>query len=205
VAGKLVCLRSWAPLTNMDDPHAKAAALTERLKDRPPCPGYKGFCPNLRSGFGERFNDAYNTAQSFRPHPERVANDRPAAWTTPGCVRAASHIVMNGKGTRQDLQCMYSAEERNSGVSHALTHRRQSRSAGMDKRLIRKPAPPFHRADFRKSGYDPGEPEEKLNPVTMKVAGEPSISSKFDALRVNDYMKVRHRDKDDRINAYTRS
>lgn len=187
----------------MDDAHTRAENLTERLKERPPCPGYKGHCPHFRSGFGERFNDAYLTAQSFRPHPERIANDRPAAWTTPGCVRAASHIVIHGKGTRQDLQVMYDAEERKKGVYHSLNHRAQSASA-MDKRLYRKVDATIHKADFRKSGYDPGEAEPKIDPVTMRVAGEPSISKKLEAARFHEYIKERHRGKDDRINAYTR-
>eukprot|EP00746_Dinoflagellata_sp_MGD_P007666 gnl/MRDRNA2_/MRDRNA2_115223_c0_seq1.p1 gnl/MRDRNA2_/MRDRNA2_115223_c0~~gnl/MRDRNA2_/MRDRNA2_115223_c0_seq1.p1 ORF type:complete len:218 (+),score=22.66 gnl/MRDRNA2_/MRDRNA2_115223_c0_seq1:69-656(+) len=185
------------------DSHTRAANLTERLKEKAPCPGYKGHCPHFRSGFGERFNDAYLTAQSFRPNPERVANDRPAAWTTPGCVRAASHIVMNGKGTRQDLQVLYSAEERGHGVASSLHHRAQSASA-MDKRLSRRSDPTIHRADFRKSGYMPPEGNERIDPVTMVRAGEPTISQKLDGLRENEYKKVRHRDKDDRINAYTR-
>merc|ERR1719428_1194073 len=196
----------------MDDPYTKAYEFSERLRG-PPITGYKGHIPYMKdSGAGNTFHNSCIEAYKTRVDPDRVVKTA-AAWCTPSSLKSAGNVlVVGGKGNRNDLQDKYTPRERDESLLTCLTARSnimnstfgaQSLRGTADSRMRRKP---LFDQDERYQSFSP-RGEKKIDPVTMVRAGEPTVSSKLDALRLGEARRYRNycKNQGDRINAYCRS
>lgn len=140
------------------------------------------------AGAGQSFGTQCRMAREMQPESDAMTAQ---AWTTPRSIRAAGRVMIRGKGPRMDLQDLHSREELAHGTATMMSARDRhvvstaSASNTQMDRTWRSPVTP------RRLCADPGPDPGRLNPAEMARAGQPSISSKLDMMREDDYRKER--------------
>mmetsp|Transcript_53649 Transcript_53649/g.136111 ORF Transcript_53649/g.136111 Transcript_53649/m.136111 type:complete len:197 (+) Transcript_53649:2-592(+) len=179
----------------MAEPAARAEAVSRKLAEAPPIPGYKGFTRLTRNVVGSTMTETLRSARGLRPEVEAMTSE---AWTTPGSVQAATRIVLRGRGQRMDLQDAHGSAECSAAVStmlqlQDLASTRSSMaggSLGSARLSARRRGGGSSGPQAKFPSYDPGAGQVgRINPALLGPAGTVSICNKMETSRLEAYTR----------------